>query len=125
MPILRAILSFPLTSIIRAIMLLGCALFCCACSENRGYQEFVSPDGQTTAWLFTREGGATTAPSCQVSISKSKPTGIGNVYVQRLNEKVELKWLGNGELQIATSSQATILKHEANFQNIVIRYKML
>ncbi len=103
--------------------MLACVCIFCACSENRDYKEFVSPDGQTTAWLFIREGNVTTAPGYQISIGKSKPTWIGNIYVQQLNEKVELKWLSNTELEITTDPQAKILKHEPTFGSIVIRYR--
>jgi hypothetical protein len=121
--ILRAIPSHRFGNTGRAVLLAVCTLVCCACSENRDYKEFTSPDGQTTAWLFIREGNVTTAPSYQISIGKSKPIWIGNIYVQQRNEEVGVKWLGNTELEITTSPQATILRHASSFNKIVIHYK--
>jgi hypothetical protein len=72
--------SLPLRSV-----LVGCVAFAfAACNSN--HQSVASPNGKNTAWLFTRDGGATTGYSRQVSLSNGKPGGIGNIYVQSGDE---------------------------------------
>lgn len=90
---------------------------------NSKHQPFVSPDGKNTAWLFTRDGGATTDYSYQISIGSSKPSGWGNIFAQPHYEDVSVRWLSNTDLEITTEPGAKASKRETKFGNINIHYK--
>lgn len=109
---------------LRFVRLFSSLVFVFALSAcNSKHQSFASPDGKNTAWVFTRDGGATTDYSQQVSIGSSKPVGIGNVYVQPHNENVTVRWLSNTDLEITIDPNAKPLKRETSFGKVKIHYK--
>ena len=109
---------------LRSVRLFSVIVFAFALSScNSKHQSFASPDGKNTAWIFTRDGGATTDYSQQVSIGSSKPGGIGNIYVQGHNEAVTVRWLSNTDLEITTDPNAKPIKRETSFGKVTIHYK--
>ena len=102
-----------------AVAVFGFTLAAC----NSKHQSYVSPDGKNTAWVFIRDGGATTGYSRQVSIGSSKPGGIGNTYVQKSDEDIGIRWLSNTDLEITTDPNATALSRETKKGQVTIHYK--
>jgi hypothetical protein len=107
--------------LVRTVLILCVALGFAACNSN--HVSVASPDGKNTAWLFTRDGGATTGYSKQVSIGNGKPGGIGNIYVQGGDEEVTLRWLSDTHLEITTDPDVKPIKNEKTFGKITISYK--
>lgn len=107
--------------LVRSILVVGVALVFAACNSN--HLPVASPDGKNIAWVFTRDGGATTGYSRQVSIGNGKPGGIGNVYVQSGDEAVTVRWLSDTQLEVTTDPNVKPIKNEKSFGTITISYK--
>lgn len=97
-----------------AVLKLGDSLTSGLC-DNKVISESVSPDGYLKAVVFSRDCGATTGYSTQVSIIKnidSLPNEVGNVFVNSEKEhgRVSVTWSQDGRLLISYESQALPLK---------------
>ena len=90
---------------------------------NSDHARYVSPDGKNAVWVFTRNGGATTSYSRQVSIGRTKPGWVGNIYVQERNEEVGIRWVSNTELEITVDARAKALNSKDKYGKINITYR--
>jgi hypothetical protein len=90
---------------------------------NSDHARFPSPDGKNVVWVFTRDGGATTSYSRQVSIGRGKPAWIGNIYVQNEDEDVGVGWLSNTELELTIDARANSVTKKTSYGEIKISYR--
>jgi hypothetical protein len=87
---------------------------------NQITKEEISPDGQLKALVFTRDCGATTSDSTQVSIieaSDSLPNEAGNVFIEDAGSShasldVSVRWNGARKLLITGDPKARVFRHE-------------
>ncbi len=87
---------------------------------------YPSPDGALKAVVFSRNCGATTGYSTQISVlpvSEQLPNKSGNIFTAKAHYKevtyskkgtipIKGRWLSNTELQIAYPSQAEVFQSE-------------
>ena len=102
---------------------LGCAGLCGNTITNR----VTSPDAQRDAVVFTRDCGATTAYSTQVSIVRAGgplPNQPGNVFIAPDSTEVRLEWIGGDTLLVRYASANPNLK-AAHVDGIAIHYAAL
>ena len=110
------------------ILLLGGVLVLSSCSDmcrNETVSESVSPDGRYRAVVFTRDCGATTDYSTQVSIlpasSDTPPRGIGNTFVCAGGD-VGVDWTSGGGLMIHCPSQTRVFKSKTRVRGVDVTY---
>lgn len=101
--------------------------------KNSVHQQLLAPAGDLKAVMFTRECGATTGFSTQVSIvtEESTPANGGNVLVLDDNHgraptdssgglRVLLEWRGVDTLSITHDARARVFKAERLVQGVVV-----
>ena len=121
----------------RSLVLLA-VLSSVACADpcaNAVVRDLVSPDGSRHAVLFTRDCGATTGFSTQISILSSArlPDGPGNVLVVDGDGRsspdwpgrgpaVEVRWTGPRSLEIRHDAAVNVYKKERRIDDVDVRY---
>ena len=99
----------------------GCDSLC----ANKEVQRITSPSGAWTAVAFTRDCGATTGTSSQVSIltsGASLPDEPGNVLVLEASVPIRLSWSASEELVVAGSRHVKRFKEEARVSGVQVVY---
>mgnify|MGYP002779653509 FL=1 len=103
----------------------GCnfALFSC---ENNIIRETSSPDNKWKAVAFSRDCGATTSESVQISILNEQETlndeATGNVFIaDKFNPSI--KWLSATKLEITIPAPVKISQQKARFDIVSVIYK--
>jgi hypothetical protein len=125
----------------RSLILLCVISACSGCDELLGLcgnvvvQTVKSPDGAHVAVLFTRDCGATTALSTQVSVlgSTKSLSGGGNAFVADDNHgavrasstgaiPMTLRWTAADHLSISYPAGARVFKKESRVDGVAITY---
>jgi len=106
---------------------------------NSVVAEFPSPNGRWKAVVFSRDCGATTDFSTQVSLLKagdSLANDGGNLFVADRDHgkapagpsggpAVAVRWVSDGQLRVEHHSLARVFKAEALRQNVKIEYAVI
>lgn len=82
-----------------------------------------SPDGTYSAYVFTRDCGATTSDSYQLSIlkkDKNLKNNVGNTFVSE--EIFDLEWLDDGQLLVVYPTSAKNYKMKNKIGRVDIVY---
>jgi len=86
-------------------------------------KEIESPDHMYVAYLYTRDMGATTKVSYQLSIYK-QGTHLwnrgGNIYIAE--GKFDIDWTANNELKVTLFGMGKVFKQETKYKDVTIRY---
>lgn len=87
-----------------------------------------SPDGENVAYIFEKNGGATTGFIYHISILPSdKKLGKrnGNIYVNNDLPPNNIEWLSNNELYVDDFKSIGITKQILNINGIEVKYRSL
>ena len=98
------------------------ALFGDMCG-NDIVQKVTSPDGEKLAYIFTRECGATTSPSTQLSIlnkGENLSNESGNTF--RSDKIFSIKWLSNKILQVIYEKNSVTYEMDRSVDGIEVDY---
>lgn len=101
---------------------------------NKITNELISPNGDLKAITFTRDCGATTDYSTQVSIIGARdelPNDAGNVFVASDQIATRIKWLDNESLFITHDPSDKVLHKKRShsifafpfFKNVAVQYQ--
>ena len=104
-----------------SLLLAGCFADPCG---NEVRQTVTSPSGNLAAVLFTRDCGATTGFSTQVSIvaaGRSLPNEPGNTFVTGGKVELSLQWQTDSALRILGSGQP-VFKQETQVSGVMVKY---
>jgi len=117
-----------------AVLCLG-AMGCDAGCTNESVSDAVSPDGRRHAVVFTRDCGATTGFSTQVSVLPAgrRPSGGGNVFVADGDHgraparpgggpAVRVRWLDRRTLEVRYDGRARVFKKDARHDDTNVRF---
>lgn len=86
-------------------------------------QKVTSPNGERVAYIFTRDCGATTSPSPQLSILKkgeNLPNKSGNTF--RSDKEFSIRWLSNMKLQVIYEKNSETFVMDESVNEIEIDY---
>jgi hypothetical protein len=92
---------------------------------NTVEQTVASPSGQTKAVVFSRDCGATTGFSTQVSVlpaDEELPNDGGNLLVLDGTVPVELSWLSESSLAVGGIGNAKVFRQESAVAKIQVSY---
>ena len=98
--------------------------------QNDIHLELFSQDKEHKAVLFTRDCGATTGYSSQLSIIKGHETldnEGGNVFVMDNHpnvNKLVINWLSDSALHVSSNVESRVYKAEKRFSEITIDYNL-
>lgn len=104
------------------LALVGCAGDLCG---NTVSQTVASPSGRSRAVVFSRDCGATTGFSTQVSVLDSDdtlPNEGGNMLVLDGTIPIQLRWLSDASLVIAGIGNARVSRQERAVARIDVSY---
>lgn len=90
---------------------------------NEIIQKVSSPNGEKVAYLFTRDCGATTSSSPQLSIlnkNENLQNKSGNTF--RSNKDFSIRWLSNMNLQVNYEKNSEIYEMDKSVNEIEIDY---
>ncbi len=99
----------------------GCDGMC----GNNEVQRVTSPSQEWTAIAFTRDCGATTGNSSQVSIvqrNNTLPNESGNVLILEAPVLLKLSWTPAGDLVVEGSRGVKRFKEETNVSGVRVLY---
>lgn len=85
----------------------------------------VAPNGALKAVLFRRDCGATTGYSTQVSIlsaSRSLPNEAGNIFIQKDEPVVVIRWIDDHHLSVSGGGARTAFRHLTDYRGVRITY---
>jgi hypothetical protein len=105
------------------------AASCAGCSElcgNEVVASVSSPSGAYKAVVFTRDCGATTGWSTQVSVlrgSEQLPNEGGNTLVLEGKSPVQVTWKSESALSLSGTSGGRLFKQERVVHGIAIAYE--
>ncbi len=125
---MRAVLA-ALTITISLLLLSGCGL-----CGNEILSESLSPDGSKRAVLFSRNCGATTDYSWQISILGAKevlPDDGGNAFVADTDHgavqemKVEVDWKDSDHLIVSYPEHARVFHQSTMVRGVRISYEKM
>ena len=100
----------------------GCADLC----DNEIVETMASPNGELAVVVFTRNCGATTGYSTQVSILKAGtelPNEAGNVFIAQSEVNVAPKWLSANRLVLAGVSGSSGSIRGSSADGVVVEYE--
>jgi hypothetical protein len=108
--------------VVSLIFLVGCSDMC----GNEQSTNALSPKGSKRVVVFTRDCGATTSGSTQVSVLKATETlsnDAGNTLI--LGDKVPLRitWKSESEVVIGGVAGSTPFKQERTVSGVTITYE--
>jgi len=86
-------------------------------------QKVTSPYGEKVAYIFTRDCGATTSPSPQLSIlnkGENLPNKSGNTF--RSDKEFSIRWLSNMKLQVIYEKNSETYEMDKSVNGIKIDY---
>lgn len=92
--------------------------------SNRMLDSILSPDGRWTALAYTRDCGATTRLSVNVSLLPpgAGPDGAGNVFTA-YGDDVSLAWEdGASLLTIGHDPEGRVFRRETRHEDVALRY---
>ena len=107
-------------------MLSSILILLTVCSNNTNNEiikTIDSPDGKYVAYIFTRDLGATTKVSYQLSIleaGESLGDSGGNIFISYGSFDVE--WSKQNLLYVKLKEKGDIFKNEKKYKDIVIEY---
>jgi hypothetical protein len=113
------------TGIIGVCLIGGC-YFLDPC-DNEVSKEIPSPDGSLKAVVFSRNCGATTGFSTQISIlrgANATSNDAGNVFVAD-QTPVDIKWLSNTRLSIAYLTGTETFYQMKQLDGVTVTYRDL
>jgi len=93
---------------------------------NKILAETLSPDGKMKAVLFTRDCGATTGYSTQISVipqAKKLPNDGGNVFIIDGEPTITLRWGDDGLRVISGGVHKTAIKALTEIDGIRVAYE--
>lgn len=106
----QAIAALKVFLVVRGVLaavLCGSVLALLSCDDgpcgNTVLQSVVSPDGRIKAVVFSRDCGATTGYSTQLSLvsaDSTLPNESGNTHIMKGNEAFTVRWVANHRLQV-------------------------
>lgn len=99
----------------------GCDSLC----ENQEVQRAASPSSEWVAVSFTRDCGATTGKSSQVSLIAKDAALLsepGNVLILEAEVPLQISWSPAGELLVHGSRHVKRFKEEAVVSNVKVSY---
>lgn len=112
----------------RIAMLASFSLLLCGCFAdmcgNDMRQTVPSPSGRLNAVVFSRDCGATTGFSTQVSIipaGSALPNEAGNTFVISGTADLAIQWQTDSALSIQGAG-GTVFKQEAQVNGVAVRY---
>jgi len=121
--------------LVAAAALCSGAAGCDSGCANRVVSESASPDGRRHAVVFSRDCGATTGFSTQVSVLPAgrEPSGAGNVFGADGDHGrapagpgggpvVHVRWLGRRTLEVRYDGRARIFKRDARHDDTNVRF---
>lgn len=91
-------------------------------SNNRIQKTIASPDNKYIAYIFTRDFGATTRESYNLSILKKGKVlrnTSGNIYISY--SKFEIEWVKPNQIKVIGQSEK-VFKKVSEFEDIQITY---
>ena len=106
------------------IVVMVIALRSCSFANNEIVFESVSPGAEYKAVIFTRDAGATTQTSYQLSViknGKKLSNNSGNVFISY--SKIDIEWKDETTLLVTIYGNETIFKQEEKIGAVVILYK--
>lgn len=106
-------------------LLAGCASLNFDMCGNTITRQAISPDGKLKAVVFSRDCGATTSESVQVSLVEATaplPDEAGNIFIAE-QANIYIKWLSASKLQITVPANIKVSEQEAKYGAVVILYK--
>ena len=111
------------------VAIVTCASGCGLCG-NAEVKEYLSPDRTMKVVVFTRDCGATTDFSTQVSVvhaSESVPNGGGNAFVVdsdhgHASRAVDVHWVDARTIELSHDVGARVFKAETSVSGIRIVY---
>jgi hypothetical protein len=112
----------------QALVITVCAVFVSACSDmcsNEIMQTVMSPSGSSRAVVFSRDCGATTGFSTQVSIlpdGRELPNDGGNVLVLGDIVPLNLAWKSNSSLQVSGLGGRKTFMQATSVSGVAISY---
>ena len=96
-------------------------------AEPTVMQTYVSPNGKYTAYIYERNGGATTGWVYHISIlqtGKKLDKGNGNIYISEI-PPVNVMWLDNSTLYVDDYDSVRITKRKEKIYGVDVRFKSL
>src|SRR3954466_10499695 len=89
------------------------------CCQNTIDYQTVSPDGKHTAVVFTRDCGATTAYSSQITVVRggkvTSVSGLGNIFIGDQDDQIKIVWDSSKALTVQVSPYCRISKSEKSY----------
>jgi hypothetical protein len=115
---------------LRAAIVLCLSVAAAACDltgpcVNSPIIEIPSTNGSFSAWVFTRDCGATTAKSTQVSIlgaGEDPPSAAGNAFIIGAEAQVIATWREPGRVDISFERAGEVFKQESSVEGVTIVY---
>jgi hypothetical protein len=107
----------------------SCTAFLGGCGEmcaNEPVASVLSPSGANKAVVFTRDCGATTSWSTQVSIlrgSEQLPNEAGNTLVVEGKAPVQVTWTSESTVTLRGTSEAKRFKKEGAVNGVSVVYE--
>lgn len=104
-----------------ALALAGCGDVGCG---NKVTARVSSPDGHMDAVVFTRDCGATTVFSTQLSVVSSGqlPEGSGNLLVLDGSAPLKLSWSSSDSLSVSGLGQAKVFHEATQLNGVEVSY---
>lgn len=119
--------SLPVPLHIPAILL--CVACLAGCTDdlcgNTIAQSMASPSGKTKAVVFSRDCGATTGFSTQVSIipaGDTLPNEVGNALVLDGTVPIQLQWRSDAALAVSGIGEAQVFREESDVAGVRLSY---
>ena len=113
-------MSRTITLILFALALSGCDM-----CENTIQKNILSPDGSKKIVIFTRDCGATTAYSSQISIlnkQASLPNWFGNTFTSDFSDPVTARWIDPRHVEISYLKGGRVSTAKSSVDGISISY---
>ena len=107
------------------IVLAVTALSSCGLCGNDVTQSIVSPSGKVKAVVFTRDCGATTGFSTQISIiraSETLPNLAGNALVLNNKVRLHLRWRSDVLLEVTGLGNHEVFKEKEKVAGVSLQY---
>jgi hypothetical protein len=93
--------------------------------HNTIQKEVDSPDSTQKIVIFTRNCGATTAYSTQISIldkAEELPNSFGNAFASEFSDPVHATWIDSKHVEVAYGSGGRIAFKNTDVSGVAIKY---
>jgi len=108
-----------------AVLLVALALCGCGMCHNTIQKEILSPDGTKKIVIFTRDCGATTAYSSQISILDKNShllNWYGNAFASEFSDPVTAIWVDSKNVQVTYHRGGRVAFQHTQVDGISIKY---